>query len=578
MTDIFSSLKPYQARRFVPPEFQPDDWPQVERLLDRLEATVADPGSNLRDYLLAEGELADVVEEEVHRRYVRKSCDTENAALRDAFMAYVGGVLPRYAQRSHRLNLLYMKHPGRAALPAQYRMFDLVMANQVELHRDENIALAVEESRIVASYDELTGAQTAPFEGREQTLAALGVALEDPDRDRRRAAFDAVTERRLLDREKFENIFDSLLRLRHRMATNAGFANFRDYTFRAKNRFDYAPADCFRFHDAVEEAVMPLFRRLDLSRRARLGVERLRPWDVNVDPRGRASLRPCADAGDLVAGCGRVFHRIDPVLGGYFDELAEAGTLDLSNRPGKAPGGFQTKLSEARFPFIFMNAVGTEDDVRTLLHEAGHAFHTFETRHYDIPFNRHYPIEFGEVASTSMEYIGADFVDTFYAGEDLARARRVMFERGITILPRVALVDAFQHWLYTTPDHTPQERRRQWLALNERFTSGVVDWSGYEEALAASWHRIMHFFHVPLYFIEYGFAGVGAFQVWRNWRRDPARAIAAYRAGLALGHTRPLPDLYAAAGVAFDFSPRVLREVCDFVEEEMNRLEPAEPG
>jgi oligoendopeptidase F len=360
------------------------------------------------------------------------------------------------------------------------------------------------------------------------------------------------------------------------MAENAGFPDAVDHLFRVRDRFDYTPDDCLAFHEVVEKTVLPAADRLDAWRRERLGLESLRPWDLEVDVEGRPPLRPCADAEDLVRRSRTIFERVDPVLAERFGWLAERGMLDLENRKGKAPGGFQVRLSEARFPFIFMNAVGTENDVRTLIHEGGHAFHTFEARDHDLPFNREYPLEFAEVASMSMELIASEHADVLYDDPDERRRSRLSsLERGVQLLPRVALVDAFQHWIYRNPDHTREERRAAWRDLAERFGGRHIDWSGLDVYRDHQWHRVLHFFHVPFYFIEYGLAQLGAWQVWRSYRTDPEEAIRRYRSGLALGNTRPLPDLYEAAGARFDFfRPEPVRDLVEFVSTEIEKLIP----
>jgi len=355
------------------------------------------------------------------------------------------------------------------------------------------------------------------------------------------------------------------------MAQNAGCLDYRAYAFKAKLRFDYTPQDCLAFHEAIERAVVPAMRELQRERKAALGVEPVRPWDLAVDVRGRPPLKPFETPGELCAKASRVFHRVDPALGADFDEMARCGYFDLESRKGKAPGGYQATYEEARHPFIFMNAVGVQRDVRTLIHEGGHAFHCVAARNDPLLAYRSSPIEFAEVASMGMEMLSLDVIDEFYQGDNLARARRAQLEGVIALFPWVATVDAFQHWLYTNPQHSRDERREHWLELHQRF-GGIADYSGYEDALAWAWQRQLHLYEVPFYYVEYGIAQLGALQVWRNAMAGRSEATRMYRQALALGGSRPLPELFAAAGARFDFSQGTLAPLVGLIQRELAML------
>jgi oligoendopeptidase F len=362
-----------------------------------------------------------------------------------------------------------------------------------------------------------------------------------------------------------------MLGLRARIAANAGCRDFLEYQFRACHRFDYTPADCRRYHEAVAHAVVPLWQKILQDRRRDLGVDRLRPWDTAVDPEGRPPLKPFERADELAARVIEVFRRTDPALGEQFAMMDRLGLLDLASRKGKAPGGYQAVLAEARRPFIFMNAVGVDDDVWTLLHEGGHALHSIAAVDEPLLAYRHAPMEFCEVASMGMELLAADHVDVFYAPEDLRRSRRQHLEGVVRILPWVATIDGFQHWVYTHPGHSRSERRGAWADLLDRF-GGVVDWAGLEEERASSWHQQLHIFEYPFYYIEYGIAQLGALGLWKRAREDPPAALAAYRRALALGGSRTLPELFAAADLKFDFSEATIAPLVRTVADELSRL------
>jgi oligoendopeptidase F len=375
-----------------------------------------------------------------------------------------------------------------------------------------------------------------------------------------------VARRRLQERERFEDLFDSLQTLREQIAANAGYRNYCDYTFRRLRRFDYTPADCEKFHDAVEQEVMPLLRELQAARCRQLGLPALRPWDLAVDPLNRPPLRPAG----LTEGAQKIFDRLG--FGRDFGLMREKQLLDLDNRKGKAPGGYQNTLNECRLPFIFMNAVGLQRDVETLLHEGGHAFHALASRAEELfTYRNNVPLEFAEVASMSMELLGNEHLDAFYDAPSVQRARRAHLEQIVTLLPWVAVVDAFQHWIYTHAGHSREERAQAWRSLMDRF-GGDVDWSGYDREQSFLWHRQQHIFLAPLYYIEYGIAQLGALQVWANSRRDKSRTLQAYRRALAIGGARPLPELFQAAECRFEFGPETMRPLMDLVRTEMNRL------
>jgi oligoendopeptidase F len=442
--------------------------------------------------------------------------------------------------------------------------------NQVRLYREANVPRETEEARLGQQYAKLCGAMTVFFDGDERPLPAMGPILEETDRARRQAAFELVSARRLQDREAMEDIFDRLLELRGEIAHEAGFADYRAYAFAMRERFDYTPEDCLRFHDAIARHVVPLRREIQERRRRELGLPALRPWDLNVDPDGRPPLRPFADASELASKTRALFAGLDPRMEHDFHSLETDGLLDLASRKGKAPGGYQQTLAEARMPFIFMNAAGSQSDVETLLHEAGHAFHALAARDQRPAAYRDAPIEFCEVASMGMELLAATRIDVFYenAPEAAARARREHLEGVLNLLPWVAVVDAFQHWLYTHPGHTRQERGDQWMELVERF-GGIEDWTGQEDARRYFWQRQLHFYEVPFYYVEYGIAQLGALQLWQHARRDPAQAIESYYAGLRLGGSRPLPELFSAADLRFDFTEETLRPLIDDLRTEL---------
>ncbi len=570
----FGELAPFRPRRFLPAVVAWDDWSAIEPLLDRLEAGLDGVGTagELEAWLLDWGEVSAGLNEESARRYIAMTCHTEDAEAEKAYLHFVENIEPRLKPRQFVLERKYLEHPVRGRLPAgRYEVFDRMIGVHVALYRDENVPLETEEARLGQQYQKLSGSLTVSFRGEERTLVQMGRYLEEPDQGLRKEAWEAVARRRLAERDAFDDQFDALLGLRDRMARNAGFANYRDYAFKARGRFDYGPAECEAFHDAIEAEIVPVLRELQAERRRQLGLERLRPWDLSVDPLNRPPLRPFDHVDRLVEGTQTVFDRLNGDLAAQFRRMRELRLLDLDNRKGKAPGGYQSSLPEARQPFIFMNAVGQHRDVETLLHEAGHAFHTVATQEEDLYAYREAPIEFCEVASMAMELLGGEHLDAFYGPGECRRARREHLEGVVETFPWIATVDAFQHWLYTHPGHDRAERRQAWNRLMDRF-GGDVDWVGWEEARSHSWHRQLHIFLYPFYYVEYGIAQIGALQVWMNAKRDAGRALADYRRALGLGGGRPLPELFEAAGCRFAFDRETLRPLAELLRRELGAL------
>ena len=570
----FGSLPTYKPRQFVPTQLDLGDWSQLAPLFDQLESRVAAAKSiaDLEAWLLAWGELSAALDEESSRRYIAMSCHTDNPDAEKAYLQFVEHIEPQLKPRQFKLEKLLIAHPQRTSLPSpRYDVFIRDVQNHVELYREENIALETEESKVGQQYQKLSGSLTVQFHGEEKTLVAMGKFLEEPDRPLRQEAWELVAKRRVLEREKFEDQFDQLVNLRQQIAKNAGFKNYRDYAFRRMGRFDYTLQHCFDFHAAVASEVVPAVRELQTQRRKQLSLDKLRPWDSAVDPLNRPALKPFEKVEDMVSRSQQIFDKLDAELAGGFQQMQDLKLLDLANRKGKAPGGYQSTLNEARLPFIFMNAVGQQRDVETILHEAGHAFHALATRHEDLLAYRSAPIEFCEVASMSMELLGNEFIEEFYSPADGNRARRTHLEGIIGVLGWIATVDAFQHWIYTHPGHSRAERSAAWNQLMDRF-AGDADWTGYEEVRANLWHRQLHIFLYPFYYIEYGIAQLGALQVWANSKRDKVKALRDYKTALALGGSRPLPELFAAAGCKFQFDAATIRPLMELTRDELAKL------
>ena len=562
------------SRRWLPVDAVVSNWEGIEPWFQALlKREIAAP-SELEKWLSDVGELNAAVGQEGVKRYVAMTCQTDDLACEAAYLDYVREIEPRLKPLVNAIREKYLDSPHRAHLsPQRYHVFDRAQNNRRALYREANIPRETELAELEQQYQKVIGAMTVQFQGEERTPSQMASFLEETDRDLRKSAWEIVVERRLADRDRLDELFDRMIAIRGEIAREANFPDFVSYAYRMRERFDYGVDESLAFHDAIEKVVVPLAAELLEERRTSLGVETLRPWDLSVDPLGRPPLRPFENVEQLAERTEGIFSTVDPELGGQFNYLRTNGWLDLANRKGKAPGGYQTTFEDDRLPFIFMNAVGLDGDLRTLLHEGGHAFHALASRGEELAAYRESPIEFCEVASMSMELLGARNLKQFYSETDANRSYRQLLEGIVLILPWIATVDAFQHWIYLNPGHSRQDRARAWEGLLKRF-GGPVDWSGYEDARAHSWHRQLHIFLYPFYYIEYGIAQLGALQIWSRSLSDRAGAVASYKEGLSVGGSRPLPELFAAAGITFGFDEATIRPLIETVGAELGKLAP----
>jgi oligoendopeptidase F len=546
-------------------------WDDVAPYFDDLAERPLD-GTTVEPWLRAWSRLEELVTEAAAEAMIAYTIDTSDPEKEQDHLRFSTEILPKMEERSvelaRRFVALGYERPELATTLARFR-------TSIEIFREANVPIFAELEELSARYQRITGSMTVEWEGTERPLPQLQPFLKSPDRAVRERAFRAATQPYIEERGALAGLFDRMYQLRQRAARNAGFANYRDYVFPAKFRFDYTPADCERFHQAVERSATPAVARMLEHRRQRLGLDVLRPWDLAVDPYRATALRPFDTVEQLVGKARRVFDRVDPVLGGQFQTMIDERLLDLDSRKGKAPGGYCETLHFRGRPFIFMNAVGLVDDVMTLLHEAGHAFHAFASHRQPLIWQRHPGSEAAELASMSMELLATPHLAQptgYFTPEDHRGASLEHLEDVLLSLVHIASVDAFQTWIYTSPDGGDAAARDEaWLRIRTRFEGGV-DWTGLERERVARWYRQLHIFMYPFYYIEYGIAQIGALQIWRNSLRDPVDAVARYRQALSLGAVRSLPEMYRAAGARLTFDPALIGELVQLVEEQIDQI------
>ncbi len=564
--------------KFVSEDFDASAWeniePYVNDLLERkltcskcIETLISD-SSNLAEHISETGALL----------YIGMTCDTENSEKKDDFLNFVENVRPKLSEFSDKLNRRIIDHSSLENLPERYNLMIRGIKSDIEIFRLENIPLGVEQTKLVTKAQGITGAMTVEFEGKERTFPEMRGFLESNDRTQRKNAWKSMANRWMENSEELSEIFDKLIKIRHQIALNAGFKSYTDYMFRAMHRFDYSVEDCLIFHKSIEEICMPIVKKINSERKSSFGLNKLSPWDVNEksgsgpDIAGKLPLRPFETVDEMVTKLSQLFHNMSNDLGAKFDKLVEMDTLDLETRKGKAPGGYQYYLEKSRIPFIFMNAAGLQGDLETMIHESGHAFHSLYCGHLELIDERDYPIEFAEVASMSMELLTQPGWSIFYEEQkDADRAKISHLEGVIFLLPWIATIDAFQHWIYANPEHTREERKLQWISLRERFGS-VMDWEGNEDFRELSWQQQGHLFGVPFYYVEYGIAQLGALQLWQTHRKNPEKALKDYSNAMELGNTKTLPDLFAAAELELGFDAEHLNSLIGEVEIAMSEI------
>ncbi|MGM0581442.1 MAG: M3 family oligoendopeptidase [Bacteroidota bacterium] len=564
-----------KERQFLPKDFKVKDWETLKPYFDKLLEEEINSAQDLENWFNKLSELEAVVSEDMAWRYIKMTCDTSDEKLAASFEDFVRNIQPHIAPYSDKLNRKALASPYLAAVKEKegYDIMIREMEKDVKIFREENIPLETEIASLSQKYGSISGAMDIEHEGKEMTLQQAAVMLQSTDRELREVIYRKISSRRLEDKEKLDKLFTELIQLRTEVAKNAGFENYRDFMFASMGRFDYSPSDCFDFHDSVKSEVVPLLDEIAKERKEKLGLDTLRPWDKAVDSSGKEALEPFEGADDLTEKTIKVFNKLDPFLGDCLVKMVEMKHLDLDSRKGKSPGGYNYPLSETGVPFIFMNATSTLRDMVTLLHEGGHAVHSFLMNDLELNDFKNPPSEVAELASMSMELITLDYWDIFFDNEeDLKRAKTEHLEGIIETLPWVATIDKFQHWIYENPEHTVAERTKAWNDILNDFSDSITDWSGLEKFKDNLWQKQLHLYEVPFYYIEYGMAQLGAVAVWKNYKTDPKKGLDSYMKALKMGYTKSIPEVYEAADIKFDFSKKNISELMNFVKEEMQKL------
>ncbi len=558
-------------RQFLTENFTVTEWPALEPFFKELVERPINSKAELEKWLKDNSELEAVISEDACWRQIRMTCDTENKALEESFVFFVTQIQPNIQPYADKLNRKLVECSFTKELDAEkYFTYLRGVKKSIELFREKNIPLQSELSVLGQQFGVISGKMTIEVQGKEYTLQQAAKFLESHDRSIREEVYRKINERRLQDKDALNDLYSQLLEKRNLVAINANFANYRDYRFKELGRFDYTKEDCLQFHESVKQYVLPLVTKIYQAKKKKLGVDSLRPWDLEAEPAGVEPLRPFNTPKELLDKSIACFEKIRPFFADCLRKMEAMQRFDLESRKGKAPGGYNCPLAETGAPFIFMNAAGQMSDVTTMVHEGGHAVHSFLAHPLELSGFKEYPMEIAEVASMAMELFSMDYWKVFFESDEaLERAREHQLERVITIFPWIAIIDKFQHWVYEHPVHSLDERSTKWVELVKEFTSPAIDFSGLEGYRQYSWQRQLHLFEVPFYYIEYGIAQLGAIGLWMQYKNNKEAALDNYSKALSLGGQATLPALYKAAGLEFNFSAANIKRLMDFVKTEM---------
>lgn len=548
-------------------------WEEISKYFEELVLRKIENTDQLLKWFKDKSELDAVLEEEFAWRYIRMNIDTTNTEYAKKFQYFVKEINPKIAPFEDKINKKISNSEFLKELTEEkFQNLIRSVENQLAIYREKNIPLLTELEEKSQKFGAISAGMTISYKGEEFTLQQASKFLKSTDRNIREEVYKLVSSRRNQEVKPLNDLFNELLKLRNEVAKNADFENYRDYKFKAMNRFNYTPEDCFNFHKSVSEYVVPLTNYVQEKRKELLNINPLKPYDTGVDIAGKEPLKPFETGEELLEKTIECFSRIDPFFGECLREMRDRKHLDLDSKKGKAPGGFNYPLYESGFPFIYMNAVGSMRDVTTMVHEGGHAIHSVLSHSLELVEFKSLTSEIAELASMSMELISMDNWDVFFENEaDLNRAKRDQLLDILSTLPWVACIDKFQHWIYTNPKHSVEERESEWLTLISKFGNNAIDWSGFEADKKNAWQKQLHLYEVPFYYIEYGFAQLGAIAIWKNYKENPIKTIQQYKEALSLGYTKSIGDIYKTAGISFDFSGEYVKELATFIQEEIKK-------
>lgn len=560
--------------KLFPQDIKIDTWNDLKPYADILSgyepSSVEDYGRWIENWF----EFGLVVAEEYHWRYIRQSQNTADPDAKKRYNEYFSGIENQVTLLNNQLEKKALSSPYLYQFEA--KGFDIIKRawqSNNDLFVESNVELQSQSDIKANEYNAIRGPMVVILDNEALTLQQAATRLEWPQREKREEAWLATRNKMYESKDAFDAVMDSLIKIRHQIALNAGFENYRDYMFKKLQRFDYGTKEAFDYHEAVEKKVVPLLTKIYTKQKETLGLDKLRPWDTDCDPYNRQEIKAFDNTDEFIEKMEQSAHAIDPDFGRTISDMKKNNMFDVDSRPNKTSGAYNASMPISRTSFMSGNFTGVVHDLVTGVHEGGHAWHAYLMMDLSLTGNEGVPMEMAELASMSMELISHDQWHRFMPDEEECnRAKLKHYQDILYVMVLVAKMDSFQHALYENPAMTPAQRHEAFKKVEERYDTGCIDYSGLEHLRNAYWHNQRHLFGMPFYMLEYGFAQTGALGINKNYDENPDLALQQYKKALSSGYQIILPELYKTAGVEFDFGVNKLDELMAYLEPKIEGL------
>lgn len=563
-------------RTFLPQNLDFSQWQNLQPYYDKVEKETIRTKEELKAWLKHWDELSKAVDDYKVRLSIYTTINTNDEDTAKAYDEFMTQLQPRISAYENKFQLKLTESPFFEQIDDEnfFPAFRQIKSD-LKKYSAENDTLLGEEKILENEYTQIIGAQTFDYGGKQLPLDSLRVLLEDTNRARREQVFQIASKTTLQDSEKLDDLLSKLISLRHEIAKNAGFDNYISYKFAEWGRFDYSINDCRQMYKSIADIVVPLKTPITEERKRFLQLDVLRPWDHQVPLNDRPPLKPSENSEELLNKTIQCLYQLDEYFGAGLARLKEIGHFDLEPRLNKFKGGaYSCYLPETEVPFIFHNNNNTANDLTVLIHEGGHAIHSLLCTDMEYSLWKYAPLEIAEVASKAMELMSMEYWGIFYPNpEDLKQSKKAKLQDIIHGLCSCAESETFQFWMYENPTHSAEERHDKFTEYWKQYRSALTDYSGYENILNSAFQGNMAVYTVPLYDAAYCFSDFGAIALWRNYKKDSGLALKQYKTALSLGNTRTVPELYKAAGIEFNSSPEYIRELMDFLKQQIAELE-----
>ncbi|MDP4550101.1 M3 family oligoendopeptidase [Alkalihalobacillus macyae] len=527
---------------------------------------------DLKAFLIKASSQFDHVDEILMSSYIRYQLNTGDKSIQDSYQFTQKMIKPLYKNHKMKIERKLYTYENYFSLSYYQYLFKRIQ-NSMLLISEDNLQLQVAEDELVTKYFDIRSNMTTTWKGQTMPVLDLYGMLYDDNRDIREEALKHLSVVYKTKEEEFQLIMDRMIHLRDQKAKNAGFKNYRDYMFSYYERLDYTSSECHHLADSVHKHVIPLIDQSNRIKREKLSVEELKPWDTRVTGNEDSLSIPYKTIPEMVQIADHLLRKLSPSFSDLLFDMKEKNLFDLESRDKKAPGGFCEFLPESKSSFIMLNLLNTKDDLPIFLHEMGHAIHHDLMKDIELNQYKSLPMETAELAAMSIELLTLDLWEPLYkTKEEFHLVKKELFEQILEFIPITIAVDQFQHWLYTNPDHTYLERNEKFQSILQQYDSKLINWDGIEEWKKLQWLDVIHIFETPFYYIEYAIAQLGALQLYRNYKNSPSVTISKFKSALTLGSSKSVKEVYQEAGIEFNLSEEMIKELMDFVGEELSNI------